>query len=64
MIISSNDDFKKFTPKTLEPNDPMPFGKYAGEEMGNVPDSYFEWLYYEEDIAAGPVRDYIEEFIV
>ena len=51
-------------PPKLTPSDPMPFGKYAGYRMDGVPDDYFEWLYYEEDIAPGPVRDYIEEYVV
>lgn len=51
-------------PQRLGPNDPMPFGKHAGQRMQDVPDDYFEWLYYEEEIAPGHVRDYIEEYVV
>lgn len=50
--------------RRLGPDDPMPFGKHAGQRMSDVPDDYFEWLYYEEDLEPGPVRDYIEEFVV
>lgn len=23
----------------------MPFGKYRGQRLGDIPDDYFEWLY-------------------
>jgi hypothetical protein len=28
----------------LTDNSPMPFGKYKGEPMANVPDPYLKWL--------------------
>lgn len=39
----------------LRDTDPMPFGKYQGTPMANVPDSYLIWLYtkYKEDIKIG-----------
>lgn len=39
----------------LRDTDPMPFGKYQGTPMANVPDSYLIWLYtkYKEDIKTG-----------
>lgn len=39
----------------LRDTDPMPFGKYQGTAMANVPDSYLLWLYrkYQEDIKSG-----------
>lgn len=29
-------------------NDPMPFGKYKGDKLANVPASYLIWLYDNE----------------
>lgn len=43
-------------------NDPMPFGKYKGEKMANVPASYLLWL-YENSKVYGDVKEYIEENI-
>ncbi len=30
---------------TLEDNSPMPFGKYKGRQMSDVPASYLHWFY-------------------
>ena len=38
--------------------DLIPFGKYKGMQMINVPASYLLWLY--ETIDAGSVKEYIE----
>lgn len=38
----------------------MPWGKYKGYEMQNVPASYLIWL-YENDKCDKAVRDYIKE---
>jgi uncharacterized protein (DUF3820 family) len=38
----------------------MPFGKYKGYSMENVPASYLIWL-YENDKCNNQVRDYIKE---
>ena len=56
----------------LRDTDPMPFGKYQGQPMEQVPDSYLLWLYnqYQEKIANGQeivgdshrVMLYIEDF--
>ncbi|HAH35135.1 MAG TPA: hypothetical protein DCY95_01685 [Algoriphagus sp.] len=56
----------------LRDTDPMPFGKYQGTPMANVPDSYLLWLYskYKEQVAEGKeirgdshrVMLYIENF--
>lgn len=46
----------------LGPDDPMPFGKYQGERMKDVPERYWEWMIHEADIEDGPVRRYIEEY--
>jgi uncharacterized protein (DUF3820 family) len=39
----------------LHDTDPMPFGKYQGTPMANVPDNYLLWLHskYMDDVAAG-----------
>lgn len=37
----------------------MPFGKYQGEKMANVPPSYLLWL-YENNKCYGEVRIYIQ----
>ncbi len=54
------------TPKiinmALYDNSPMPFGKYKGEKMENVPASYLLWL-YDENKCNKEVRDYIEDNI-
>lgn len=45
-----------FTDKT-----PMPFGKYKGIPLGNVPASYLLWLYDESSKDAFPtLRKYLE----
>jgi len=38
----------------------MPFGKYQGEKMANVPAKYLMWLYYEKKVY-GDLKVYIEE---
>jgi uncharacterized protein (DUF3820 family) len=43
------------TDKTL-----MPFGKYLGEQMINVPPGYLIWL-YENDRCNGELRIYIKD---
>jgi uncharacterized protein (DUF3820 family) len=39
----------------LKDTDPIPFGKYQGTPMANVPDSYLLFLYakYREEAASG-----------
>jgi uncharacterized protein (DUF3820 family) len=44
----------------MEDSDLMPFGKYKGKEMQDVPASYLLYLYNEVDLY-GKVKDYIEE---
>lgn len=39
---------------------PMPFGKYKGDKMENVPASYLLWL-YENNKCGGEVREYIKD---
>lgn len=38
----------------------MPWGKFKGTKMGNVPAEYLLWL-YENDKCDGPVKEYIED---
>jgi uncharacterized protein (DUF3820 family) len=42
----------------LEDTDKMPYGKFAGKEMQDVPASYLMWL-YEEKKCTGEVLTYI-----
>jgi uncharacterized protein (DUF3820 family) len=38
----------------------MPFGKYAGQKMANIPPDYLIWL-YENSNVYGEVKEYIKE---
>lgn len=38
----------------------MPFGKYKGEKMANVPASYLIWL-YDNGKCSSDVKEYIED---
>lgn len=52
-------------PKTLTDLDPMPWGKYKGEPMQDVPASYLHWLWVngmDKDRLA-PVAVYIREHL-
>lgn len=49
---------KKVEP--LKDTDLMPFGKYQGEEMQDVPASYLIWL-YESTKCNERIKAYIEE---
>jgi uncharacterized protein (DUF3820 family) len=44
----------------LYDDSPMPFGKYKGDKMENVPASYLIWL-YDENKCNNYVRKYIED---
>ena len=46
---------------TLQDTDKMPFGKYKGEPMQDVPASYLHWLWStgKEHDKLCPVADYI-----
>lgn len=51
----------------LEDDSPMPFGKYRGEPMSDVPASYFHWLWAEKGMKSdvqSPVADYIRRNLV
>ena len=43
----------------LKDIDPMPFGKFQGTAMANVPSWYLFKLYNDGEMAQGNVRDYI-----
>ena len=42
----------------MDDNSTMPFGKYKGHKMANIPASYLIWLHGNTNIY-GDVRDYI-----
>lgn len=44
----------------MDDNSIMPYGKYKGEKMINVPSDYLLWL-YENNKCSDEVRHYIEE---
>lgn len=44
----------------LNDNSFMPFGKYKGEKMENVPASYLLWL-YDNNVTNKDVKQYIED---
>ena len=44
----------------MDDNSIMPFGKYKGEKMANVPAKYLMWLYYEGKVF-GEVKQYISD---
>lgn len=46
--------------KKLEDTDLMPFGKWKGTAMTDIPASYLLWL-YDNDMQDGNVKDYIED---
>lgn len=41
-------DFKMSNRRRLNDDDKMPFGKYKGQKLGDVPDSYWQW-FIEQD---------------
>ena len=44
----------------MDDNSIMPFGKYKGEKMANVPASYLLWI-YDEPFCTGELKKYIKE---
>lgn len=44
----------------LTDESPMPFGKWQGRKMANVPADYLIWL-YENNKCNNDVREYIED---
>ena len=47
-----------FPVKPLTDTSPMPFGKFKGDKMENVPAKYLLWL-YNNNKCFGQVKDYI-----
>lgn len=48
------------SPQPLTDDDRMPFGKHAGERMGDVPASYYHYLWTEGIDRKSQVGSYIE----
>lgn len=44
----------------LTDDSPMPFGKFKGEKMANVPASYLLWI-YDNDKCSKEVKVYIKD---
>ncbi len=44
----------------MDDNSPMPFGKYEGQKMANIPASYLIWV-YENKKCWGLVKEYIKD---
>lgn len=44
----------------MKDTDLMPFGKYKGKEMQDVPDDYLIWL-HKENKCFGKLKEYIED---
>jgi hypothetical protein len=51
--------------KIIEDTELMPFGKYKGKEMAEVPASYLMWFRDNVPVSSGnkPIHDYIDENI-
>lgn len=47
-------------PYVLKDEDPMPYGKYTGTNMGDVSPEYLLWL-YENDKCSASVKKYVEK---
>ncbi|MCP4493397.1 MAG: hypothetical protein GY820_39735 [Gammaproteobacteria bacterium] len=49
----------------LMPSSPMPFGKYKGQPMSDVPVGYFRWLWRNglDADTSNPVHNYISEHV-
>jgi hypothetical protein len=58
----SRPHFAEITPPSLKDSDPMPFGKFKGQPMEDVPTRYLFWLWtpggLEQD-KYNPVAGYI-----
>ena len=44
----------------MNDNSVMPFGKYKGEKMANVPADYLLWM-YENGKCYGEIKEYIKD---
>jgi len=47
-------------PNILTDKDLMPYGKWMGHKMANVPADYLLWL-YDNDKCNAPVKKYVED---
>ena len=45
----------------LTDNSPMPFGKFKGQALVNVPASYLLWLYAQRDFNHLQLKNYIAD---
>jgi uncharacterized protein (DUF3820 family) len=41
----------------------MPFGKFRGQHMSEIPANYLRWLYEDGIVKAGPLLIYLEKNI-
>lgn len=46
--------------EVLKDDSLMPYGKYKGEKMANVPPDYLIWL-YDNEKCSDSVREYVKE---
>lgn len=46
----------------LDDDSPMPWGKYKGDKMENVPDDYLKYM-YDNGKVDRQVKEYIEEYM-
>jgi uncharacterized protein (DUF3820 family) len=44
----------------MDDNSKMPFGKYQGKQLANVPPEYLVWLYENANVY-GELKDYIKD---
>jgi uncharacterized protein (DUF3820 family) len=44
----------------MDDNSIMPFGKYQGKKLVNVPSAYLKWL-WEKKLCVGPLKEYIKD---
>ena len=60
--FKTNDMEKYNSDEPLTDRSQMPFGKYRGRNMANVPSHYLLWIYEQEWIEKWPnVMQYIED---
>lgn len=46
--------------KALNDDSPMPFGKYKGQPMKQVPTEYLHWYWSRTERANAPLNEYIK----
>jgi uncharacterized protein (DUF3820 family) len=59
--MSENETFFKQESEAYNDETLMPFGKYKGEELQDVPDSYFLYLFEETTMSDNKLKAYIIE---